>query len=117
MSEESKSKVDWANKEKLDEKTISKLAKDLYNGSKIASWTVEPSMQHMVFLPIMLSEDLDFEEMQKHGWYLFIGDVDSQLGRAVNGYPMVSKVLIVHKEDAEKIHSKVMEIQSLMDDV
>ncbi len=117
MSEESKNKVDWANKEKLDEKTISKLAKDLYNGSKIASWTVEPSMHPMVFLPVMLSLDLDFEEMKKHGWYLAIGDVDSQLGRAVNGYPIVSKVLFVHKDDAAKIHSKVMEIQSLMDDV
>lgn len=117
MSEESKNKVDWANKEKLDEKTISKLAKDLYNGSKIASWTVEPSMLHMVFLPIILSSDFDFKELKKHGWYFFIGDVDSQLGRAVNGYPIVSKVLIVHKDDAVKIHSKVMEIQSLMDGV
>lgn len=112
-----KIKKDWANQERLDEKTISSLAKDLYNGSKIASWTVDPQMHMMVFLPIMMSDDLDFGEMKKYGWTLFIGDVDSQLGRAVNGYPMVTKVLIVHKDDAQMIHNKVLDIQKLMDGV
>jgi len=105
-------------KRKTDEE-INTLAKQGYRGEVFFSWQISEHDLHLlpsIFMVIGFLDDVTRKEMIRDEIRHFYGNMSESSPMAINGYPCFFGMGMLNKEDAERVHARIMEIMELLGD-
>ena len=95
---------------RMTEDEIRSTVEGLVKGRIFTGTQVPPDMLHLVFMPLGLAKDVDWDSLGN-----VIEDIDKAGPRGINGYPMFMSCRLVHKDDWAVIGERALAVQAAMD--
>lgn len=99
------------------EADIRQLALDVISGQVFGTWTMreyERSNLGMVFMPIMLMDDIQRKALVRDGVVHFYGHMKDSFERSINGMPMFHKVHMLDVEDTKRLNRWIARLNEVM---
>lgn len=99
------------------EADIRQLALDVLSGQVFGTWDIaDHEKQHMgmVFMPIMLMDDITRKGMVRDGVVHFYGHMRDSFERGINGMPMFHVVNMLDKIDTERMNKWITRLNAVM---
>jgi len=102
------------------EEELRTLARDIMARTIVGTWDI-PEDDHltfrMVFMPLMLMTQAQLNELKGAGIVHLYGHLRDNMGRGINGYPILHTIGYLDRTDADRLHDKLEKLRKVLEDL